>query len=263
MSLDQGKDENRDGGQRLDPSIVPPIPQVSDPWTVDKALASLSEAKPPQNSRSPLPYFHLMERLKTTKRAGWKRFGISQGESLSDHMYRMALMSMCAPESLRGRLDLSKCMTMCLVHDMAESLVGDLTPLDGVPKPEKSRREAGTMEYITKELMNGFTENGEAIRAAWLEFEEAETLDSRYVQDLDKIELLAQMMEYERRGKGEIDLSEFTYVATKVMLPEMKAWADEILAERKEFWDRVSGAAEKTTDVSSEHKELLDQYYDH
>ena len=30
---------------------------------------------------------------------------------------------------------------MALVHDLAESLVGDLTPQDGVSKAEKYRRE--------------------------------------------------------------------------------------------------------------------------
>ena len=27
---------------------------------------------------SPLPFFHLLERLKTTQREGWRRFGISR-----------------------------------------------------------------------------------------------------------------------------------------------------------------------------------------
>jgi 5'-deoxynucleotidase YfbR-like HD superfamily hydrolase len=33
--------------------------------------------------------------LKTTKREGWRRFGIN-GESISDHMYRMSIMTMMA-----------------------------------------------------------------------------------------------------------------------------------------------------------------------
>jgi hypothetical protein len=60
-----------------------------------------------------------------------------RGESIADHMYRMSLMTMAAPPSLASRLDLCKCMKMCLIHDMPESLVGDLTPADGVPKTER------------------------------------------------------------------------------------------------------------------------------
>lgn len=60
-------------GASADPSVVGTV-RVEDPWTVDKALATFS--KPAEGSLSPVPFFHLLERLKTTKRAGWRRFGI-------------------------------------------------------------------------------------------------------------------------------------------------------------------------------------------
>ncbi len=74
---------------------------------------------------------------------------ISRGESIADHMYRMSLISMFAPPSLAPRLDLPKCMKMCLIHDMAELLVGDITPVDGVAKPEKNRREAAILFSVS------------------------------------------------------------------------------------------------------------------
>lgn len=58
-----------------DPSIVI-LEKVSDTWTVDTALAAMPMDKPKEQSESPLPYFHLLERLKLVKREGWKRFGI-------------------------------------------------------------------------------------------------------------------------------------------------------------------------------------------
>ena len=36
---------------------------------------------------------------------------------------------------------LYRCIKMCLVHDLAESIVGDLTPSCGVSKEEKQKRE--------------------------------------------------------------------------------------------------------------------------
>ena len=181
-------------------------------------------------------------------------------------MYRMSLISMLAPPSLAPRLDLPKCIKMCLIHDMAESLVGDITPVDGVPKPEKNRREASTMDYVTKRLLGGVNGGitGEEIRAIWQEYEDSETLESHYVHDIDKIELLLQMVEYEKRGKGTLDLGEFAYVATKTLLPETKAWAAEILKEREEFWDgqqHVHGENGVEGGVRLEKKELQDQYY--
>jgi len=160
-------------------------------------------------------------------------------------------------------------MKMCLIHDMPESLVGDLTSADGVPKTEKSRRESTTMDYITQQLLGNVrgaaTNVGEDIRAIWQEHEDSETLESRFVQDIDKVELLLQMVEYEKRGEGKVNLSEFTYVATKVSLPEIKPWVEEILKEREEFWSRkelVHGEAKEESDALSDMKKLQDKYYD-
>ena len=184
-------------------------------------------------------------------------------------MYRMALMTMVAPPSLTLRLDLDKCIKMCLIHDMAEAIVGDLTPADGVPKTEKIRRESIAMNYITQRLLGSVpgvvTNVGENIRAIWQEHEDSKTLESHFVQDIDKVELLLQMVEYEKRGEGKVDLSEFAYVATKVSLPETKAWANEILKEREEVWARkklVHGEAGGEGDALSQMKKLQDEYYD-
>ncbi len=61
----------------LDLGFVP-ASKVSGTWTVDKVIATIPTGKPTEDSSSPLPYFHLLERLKTTKREGWRRFGIAR-----------------------------------------------------------------------------------------------------------------------------------------------------------------------------------------
>jgi len=68
-------------------------------------------------------------------------------------MYRMSLICMFAPPSLSSKLNIPHCSKMALVHDMAEALVGDITPVDGIPKSEKNRRESTTMDYFTKSLL--------------------------------------------------------------------------------------------------------------
>ena len=199
-----------------------------------------SFAHPPEEeSSSPVPFFHLLERLKTTKREGWRRFGIEQGESISDHMYRMSIMTMFAPPPLAAKLNLPHCMKMALVHDMAEAVVGDITPLDKVEKTEKARREASVMEYMTKNLMRGVPGGpltGEAILAVFEEYEENRTLEAQFVHDVDKMELLLQMVEYER-GQG-LELAEFCHVVDRIQLSEVKEWALTVLKEREDFWKK-------------------------
>jgi putative hydrolase of HD superfamily len=153
-------------------------------------------------------------------------------------MYRMSLITLFAPPSLASKIDIPRCTKMALFHDMAEALVGDITPVDGVSKQEKSRREATTMDYFTKGLLGrvqgGLT--GKDIAAVWREYEDGETLESKFVHDIDKIELLLQMVEYERAHKRNLDLGEFSWVSTRVQLPEMQEWSREIMREREEFW---------------------------
>ncbi|ETS82331.1 hypothetical protein PFICI_04207 [Pestalotiopsis fici W106-1] len=240
--------------------------KVSGDWTVEKALATIHPEPPVSNSTSPLPFFHMLERLKTSKREGWRRFGIEKGESIADHMYRMSLMTMLCPPSLASRIDLPKCMKMCLIHDMAESLVGDITPVDGVAKPEKSRREAETMDYISNGLLGGVYSGlaGAEIRAIWQEYEDSKTLESLFVHDIDKMELLCQMVEYEKRMNHTLDLGEFAYVATKVVLPETQEWAKDILKERENFWagkGHVQGDHRANGGVSEQKVEQQDAYY--
>ena len=207
------------------------------PWSVRAVLAELPDP-PQENSSSPVPFFHFLERLKVEKREGWRRFGIANGESIADHMYRMSLITMLAPPSLSSKLNIPRCTKMALIHDMAEGLVGDLTPVDGVPKVEKNRREAETVDWIASSLLGRVHGGlaGKDIRAAWQEYEDSKTLESQFVHDVDKIELILQMVEYERAKNCTLDLSEFSWVAKRLSLPEMKAWAQEILDEREELW---------------------------
>jgi putative hydrolase of HD superfamily len=155
-------------------------------------------------------------------------------------MYRMSIITMLAPKSLSSRLNIPHCTKMALVHDMAESLVGDITPVDGVSKQEKGRREGETMDYLTKSLLggigNGGSESGDAIREIWQEYEDSKTLEAKFVHDVDKLELMLQMVEYEKKHGGMIDLGEFVWVSSRIELEEVQQWVVEILREREEFW---------------------------
>jgi putative hydrolase of HD superfamily len=215
------------------------LPKPS-PWSVRAVLDHPTFPSPAyqEDSSSPIPFFHYVSRLKIEKREGWRRFGITHGESIADHMYRMSLITLLAPPALSKKLDIGRCTKMALLHDMAEGLVGDLTPVDGVPKAEKNRREADTMDWVAGGLLGKVHGGlaGKDIREVWQEYEDGKTPESKFVHDVDKVELLLQMVEYERTSKCTLDLSEFSWVATRIELPEMKEWAQEILRERTQLW---------------------------
>lgn len=121
-----------------------------------------------------------------------------------------------------------------LIHDMAESLVGDITPVDkDVTKEEKARREAAVMDYITIVLLGkvpGAAVSAQELRRVFQEYEYNETLEAHLVHNVDKVESLLQMVEYERSHK--VPLDEFVGVVRRVQLHEMKAWAEQTVKER-------------------------------
>ncbi|EFP79778.2 uncharacterized protein PGTG_06099 [Puccinia graminis f. sp. tritici CRL 75-36-700-3] len=141
----------------------------------------MAETTPSSNSGL-LELMHIIERLKTTKRAGWVRLGAQAPESISDHMYRMAMLAMLSEKD--ADLDISKCVMLALVHDFAEAEVGDITPHDGVSREEKHRRESSAIEKFTTELLPPQSIPSQRLKSLWLEYEEGQTREAKFVKDL-------------------------------------------------------------------------------
>ncbi|KAL6194377.1 hypothetical protein ACLB2K_035461 [Fragaria x ananassa] len=185
-----------------------------------------SSSPPPASSA--IDFLSLCHRLKTTKRAGWVKRGVKDPESVADHMYRMSLMALIASD-IPG-LNRDKCIKIAIVHDIAEAIVGDITPTDGVPKEEKSRREQEAIDHMCKLLGGGSI--AKELGELWLEYEGNSSPEAKIVKDFDKVEMILQALEYENdQGK---DLEEFFQsTAGKFQTDVGKAWAAEIASRRK------------------------------
>ena len=180
-----------------------------------------------------LKFMHVVEQLKTNKRTGWLHHRVPTPESIADHMYRMAMLSLLCPAE--ADVDLGKCVQLAIVHDLAEAEVGDLTPLDGVHKHEKMRREKEAIQYFVHDLL-GSSAAGLRIEALWEEYEARQTKESKLVKDLDRFELSLQAIEYERRY-GIDDLQAFWEGSIPhVGHPRIRRWAEELAKERQELW---------------------------
>ena len=64
--------------REAEPSLAPPGSELKGEWTVEAVVADIPGGPPKADSTSPVPFFHVLERLKTTKREGWRRFGIDR-----------------------------------------------------------------------------------------------------------------------------------------------------------------------------------------
>lgn len=173
-------------------------------------------------------FMELIGRLKHMKRTGWVIRKVPDPETIAGHMYRMAMLSFLVDND--EQLDKVKIMQMALIHDLAECIVGDITPHCGVSQDEKHRREDAAMETICKLLGN----KGPTILEMFREYEKQESPEAKYVKDLDILDLIMQAYEYEKRDNAPGVLEEF-FVATngKIRHPFIKKVANEITAKRE------------------------------
>ena len=139
--------------------------------------------------------------LKSLPRTGWLIHGIKNGESIADHCYRMTLLSMLLADTLVAKgmkLDTEKVMRLSLLHEIAEARIGDIpfTVLTYIPEEVK---EIGERKAVTS-MLEKFGSIGKWYQELWEEFEQNETIEAKLVSAADKLELMIQVLEYEKLG---------------------------------------------------------------
>ncbi|XP_020962193.1 HD domain-containing protein 2 isoform X2 [Arachis ipaensis] len=179
----------------------------------------------PPSASSAIDFLSICHRLKTTKRTGWVRRNVENPESIADHMHRMGLMALIASD-VPG-VDRNKCVKMAIVHDIAEAIVGDICPEDGISKEEKSRREQDALDHMCNVLGGGSRGIHTQLLGQCLLVVVIMVFDS-----LQSVEMILQALEYENeQGK---DLDEFFQsTAGKFQTETGKAWASEIVSRRR------------------------------
>lgn len=118
----------------------------------------------------------------------------SQLTRIADHMYRMAIFGLIVAAE-DPSLDSNRIIAMALVHDIAEAVTGDLTPLCRVSDEEKQKREQNAMQLFVQ-LLSG-SSAAKHIEGLWNEYEHRSSPEARLVKDLDRFELCIQALEYE------------------------------------------------------------------
>jgi len=145
--------------------------------------------------------------LKRTERKGWKRAGIDDPESVSDHSFRAAFMAFILGEKFD--LDSSHLIKLLLIHDIAEAKTGDLTPHDYDTVEEKFEIEKKAVESI----FDPFTDENRMIEL-WKEFETGESREAKIARDIDKLEMIIQALEYKEEFPDK-DFSKFIQEGNK------------------------------------------------
>ena len=104
-------------------------------------------------------------------------------------------MAVLALRLCPNHLDLARDLARCLVHDVAEIVVGDLTPHDAIKGQKKHDLERAGMLKIAPQWVDLFDE-----------YEQGTSKEAQFVKSMDKLDMGLQAMRYQHQG---LDLSEF------------------------------------------------------
>ena len=140
-------------------------------------------------------FFQKVLALKTIHRQGWKEnLQINSPESVADHSYSVSAMVMILSD-LEG-LNTEKIIKMAILHDLAESIIGDIIP-GKIKNDQKITKENEAMKKILKDLPNKITESYLKI---WTEYQNNSSQEANLLHDIDKLEMAFQAKFYQKNG---------------------------------------------------------------
>jgi putative hydrolase of HD superfamily len=149
-------------------------------------------------------FFQKVLELKNIPRQGWKdKLDMDNVESVADHSYSTAIMSMVLSD-LEG-LDTEKIIKMALLHDLAESIVGDITP-DKMNGERKINMENKAMIQILENLPSSISQQYIAL---WDDFQKNSSKEANFLHEIDKLEMVFQAKFYLDKGISKEKLRSF------------------------------------------------------
>lgn len=143
-----------------------------------------------------IKFYVLCNKLKDVVRTGWLNWNVQapRVESVAEHVYGVQMLALAMYSEYQYDIDLEKVMYMLAVHELEETIIGDLTYLD-ISAEEKKRIGHQAIEKILAELING-----EQIKALILEFDEKQTKEAMFAYHCDKLECDLQCKLYDEAG---------------------------------------------------------------
>ena len=122
-----------------------------------------------------------------------------------------------------------KTLKMILLHDLAESVVGDITP-ERLSRESKTELENNTIKKILGYLPRQLSEE---YMVLWNEFQQNSSEESRLVHQVDKLEMALQAKIYLKSGfKHEQLLPFFNSAKDEISEKNIKEILGDILEDR-------------------------------
>ena len=151
-----------------------------------------------------LDFFYTSANLKKIPRQGWiDKLSIDNPESVADHTFSMAMMGMIFSDL--ENYNTEKILKIILLHDLAESVTGDMTP-EQISKEEKTVLENNVIKKILNDLPPALQTQ---YRILWEEYQSNDSKEAKIVHQLDRLEMALQAKIYSNEGHSKEKLNSF------------------------------------------------------
>ncbi len=177
-----------------------------------------------------LDFLKTAANLKKISRQGWiDKLSLNNPESVADHSYSMAVMSMVISDL--ENYNFEKILKMVLLHDLAESKIGDYTPQQ-LSSEKKTKLENSAFDEIIENLPDLIKTQYLQI---WQEYQENTSPESKIVHQIDKLEMALQAKIYQKDGQSQEKLESFFESAkADITDPKLKELFTKIIKDRVE-----------------------------
>ena len=156
-----------------------------------------------------------LQRLKRLDRTGWTLRGLPNGtESVAAHSFGVSVTAMLLADKFVAQgisVNVEKVLRIALLHDWAETRVGDMPRTATLYFGSDARKEAETAAF--SDVVGGLDAAKGLYANLYSEYEHRSSLEARLVKAADVLDLLVQVLALERAGARGLD--EFWKVAEK------------------------------------------------
>ncbi len=167
-----------------------------------KIIAALCK-KEPKECEKIFRFYYLNFRLKNKVRTGWDdshwNIRTNRRERVSEHVVSSMFLEMVMHSEFEYKIDNDKALKMLAIHEVGETLIGDITPFDNITPRKKKEIERKAVKLVLSNL----TEK-ESLYTLWLEFDNSKsknaTGESRCSHYNDKMDADLQSRLYQDMG---------------------------------------------------------------
>lgn len=156
-------------------------------------------SKQPSECEEIFKFYYLNFRLKNKIRSGWdnKHWNVKSDriERISEHIIGTISLAMVLSSEFEYNIDVDKAIKMLAIHETGETLIGDITPFDGItPEMKKEIEHQAMIDAL------GNLKEKDSLLALLFEFDDQETLEAKCSHYCDKIEADLQSKVYQDKG---------------------------------------------------------------